>query len=69
MLTLTIKDEQASGSIDLTEDEAHALAQFVKRIGWSEFAQCSSNDNETHLIRAGVAKLQSALAQAGFGPR
>lgn len=46
-----------------------ALAEFVKRVGWSEFRSNAVDDDEAYLIREGVEKLQDALAQKGFAPR
>jgi dissimilatory sulfite reductase (desulfoviridin) alpha/beta subunit len=53
----------------LGEDDAWALAQFVKRIGWSEFRALAVDDEEAHRIRSGVDALQRALAEAGVAPR
>jgi len=55
--------------LEATPAEALALAQFVKRVGWVEFRQNAVDDDEAYLIRAGVAKLQSALAEHGYSPR
>ena len=58
-------------TIELRLVEAHALAlaQFVKRVGWSEFRTNAVNDVEAYEIRAAVDVLQRALAEAGFAPR
>jgi hypothetical protein len=53
----------------LGEDEAFALAQLVKRIGWTEMRALSVDEQETYAMRAAVTKLQRALAAAGFAPR
>lgn len=55
--------------VSLTEDEALALAQFVKRVGFSEMRQNATDDEEAYLIRAGIDALQKSLAAAGFAPR
>ena len=44
-------------------------AQFVKRVGWSEFRANAVDDDEAREIRAAVDALQRALAEAGFAPR
>ena len=54
---------------ELSEAEALALAQFVKRVGWQEMRANAVDDDETYLIRDGINKLQEALADAGFSPR
>lgn len=56
-------------NIELTEIEAWELAQFVKRVGWSEFRGCAVDDSEAYLIRIAVYRLQVALGNAGFAPR
>lgn len=53
----------------MEEDEAWALAQFVKRAGWSEFRTCAVDDQEASEIRAAIDLLAKALADAGIAPR
>ncbi len=55
--------------LNINEQTAMALAQFVKRVGWQEFRQNAVDDAEAYLIGDGVAALQRALNQAGFAPR
>lgn len=54
---------------DLPEAEAMALAQFVKRLCWSDFRVCAVDDAEARTIRSAVDRLRRALRQAGFAPR
>lgn len=56
-------------NIELSESEAIALAQFVKRAGWHEFRGCAVDDEEAYLIRDAVYKAQNALAEIGYAPR
>jgi hypothetical protein len=59
-------------TVDLPPDEAMALAQLVKRLGYDDAERLSSRydgGHERDLMLAGVDKLQRALAEAGFGPR
>lgn len=56
-------------TLRLGEDTAWALAQFVKRVGWSEFRALAVDDEEVGQIRAGVDALQRALRDAGVAPR
>ena len=62
-------DNDTTHTIELHLVEAHALAQFVKRVGWSEFRVNAVDDAEASEIRAAVDALQRALAEAGFAPR
>lgn len=55
--------------VQLTEDEALALAQFVKRVGWSEWRANAIDDAETRLMREAFDRLQAGLKEAGFAPR
>ncbi|MFW1807623.1 hypothetical protein ACG9Z8_06500 [Acinetobacter ursingii] len=54
---------------NLTEDQTFALAQFVKRVGWSEIRVNAVNDDEAYLMRDSISKLQDALARIGYAPR
>lgn len=54
---------------DLDEAEAWALAQLVKRLGYSDCRSKADGDTEAHLMLEALAKLQSALADAGVSPR
>jgi hypothetical protein len=56
-------------SVDLTDDEAWEMAQLMKRIGWSEWRDLSTSDDEADLMRTGCSKVQHALAEAGYSPR
>lgn len=56
-------------TIELDQSQAMALAQFVKRVGWSEFRSNAVNDNEAYLIGDAIARLQSSLAENGYAPR
>ena len=56
-------------NLEINEEQAMALAQFVKRVGFSEFKANAVDENETYLIRDAVSKLQDALAQEGYAPR
>ncbi len=59
-------------TVDLPNDEAMALAQLVKRLGYDDAERLSSRydgGHERDLMLAGINKLQRALAEAGFAPR
>lgn len=55
--------------LDLNEDQTLALAQFVKRVGWSEIRQNAVDDEEAYLMRDAINELQRALARQGYNPR
>lgn len=56
-------------TFELLPDQAEALAQFVKRVGWAEMRACAVDDNEVYEIRAALAALAKGLAEAGHAPR
>lgn len=56
-------------SVSLTEVDALALAQFMKRVGWSDWRRNASDDVEAGEMRSACAQVQSGLAQVGFAPR
>lgn len=49
--------------------QAQALAQLVKRIGWTELRQNAQDDEEAYDMRNAVQELQNALASVGYEPR
>ena len=56
-------------AIEMEDNEAWELAQFVKRAGWDHFRSCAVNDDEAYVIRDAVVKFERALAEAGYAPR
>lgn len=70
--TLTVSQDSPSaspGHAELTETETWALAQSVKRVGWTEFRGNAADEAEAQQIRSAIDKLQQALAGAGVAPR
>ncbi len=58
--------------LELPADEAMALAQLVKRLGYDDCERLSSRydgGHERDLMLASIDKLQRALREAGFAPR
>ncbi len=53
----------------LTHDEAAALAQMFKRIGFSQCRALTETEEEAFLLRDGCDVLAKLLAQAGHAPR
>lgn len=61
--------EDVKITVVLTDSQAEALAQFVKRIGWSEIRQNATGDDEADKMRDGLGVLQKALQEVGYAPR
>ncbi|AXI59246.1 hypothetical protein DLD99_01780 [Pseudomonas kribbensis] len=55
-------------SEDLTNAETLALAQFIRRVGWFEFSAHAGSDEEAHLVKQAVDKLQTILSRSGYDP-
>ena len=58
--------------LDLPDDQAMALAQLAKRLGYDDAERLSSRydgGEERDAMWQGILKLQRALAEAGFAPR
>jgi hypothetical protein len=58
--------------VELPTDEAKALAQLVKRLGYDDAERLSSRydgGEERDAMLSGIGKLRRALAEAGFAPR
>jgi hypothetical protein len=62
-------DKQVSIDLQLSDTEAMALAQFVKRVGWTEVRANAASDQEGYDVRDALNLLQTALADAGYAPR
>lgn len=56
-------------TLQLNDDQALALAQFAKRVTWSDMRACAVDDQEAELIRSAVDQVARALAEIGYDPR
>ena len=54
---------------EMNEALAIAVAQFVKRVGFSEIRSNAVDDFEAYLIRDALDRVRIGLANAGFSPR
>lgn len=62
-------DYRVTVAVDLSPELALALAQFVKRVGWSEIRANAVDDQEADEMRTALEYLRDGLALAGFAPR
>lgn len=53
----------------LPPDEAEALAQFLKRVSFSDFRPLAYHDEEAYAMQAAAEHLRTALAEVGYAPR
>ena len=56
-------------SIELTEDQAWALAQYLKRIAYSDYRAHAASETEAWQMSDAGDALRLALAEAGVNPR
>ena len=64
-----MSDQQISVELLLDDAQALALAQLVKRIGWTEIRSLAVSDDEAYLMRDAVSEVAKALAAEGYAPR
>ena len=56
-------------TFELSQPEALALAQFVKRSLFQTYREFSADEEEAYLMLAAVERLRQGLADEGFSPR
>lgn len=61
--------ETASGQTALSEREALALAQFLKRLRFHQAREIAVDQDEAYTMIDATNKLARALADAGYDPR
>ena len=61
--------EAATFTVQIDDKLAQALAQFIKRVGWSEMRQNAVDDAEAYDMRDGLDQVRKALQEAGYDPR
>jgi hypothetical protein len=62
-------NDQVEVMMSLEPAQALALAQFVKRVGWTEIRQNAVDDDEAYEMRTALGFLANALREAGYAPR
>ena len=62
-------DADITFTVTLAPPEALALAQFLKRVGWTELRGNAIDDDEAYRMRGAFERVQKALAEVGFAPR
>lgn len=60
---------QVTVSVELEPDQALALAQFTKRLMFSDIRDCAISDEDAYVMVAAIERLQRSLEDAGFAPR
>jgi hypothetical protein len=55
--------------LDLTDDQLWALAQFLKRAGFSDYLGLAVDKDEARILLDAGEKLRAVLAELGYAPR
>jgi hypothetical protein len=56
-------------SVELSEAEAWAFAQFLKRAGHGDYRGFTRDDEEAYQMLYAAEKVRASLAEAGIAPR
>lgn len=56
-------------TVELSPAQAWALAQLLKRLGWSECRALAADDSEAYAMLDATECVRRGLADAGFAPR
>ena len=56
-------------TVELNAAQAWALAQLVKRIGWSDCRSLAEDDEQTRLMIQATDRVRAALAAVDYAPR
>jgi hypothetical protein len=62
-------EEPVTVRIELSAEQAWALAQLVKRIGWADCRSLAEDDEQTRQMIQATDRVRAALAAAGYAPR
>ncbi|MFZ5593701.1 MAG: DUF7706 family protein [Pseudomonadota bacterium] len=56
-------------TVELTEDQALAYAQFLKRVCFSDYRGCAADKDEAYRMVSAGEEIRAGLSSAGFAPR
>ncbi len=56
-------------TVELTEDQALAYAQFLKRVGFSDYMGNAVDKDEAYLMVSAGERILAVFASVGFSPR
>ena len=56
-------------TLEMTEQDAEAFSQFLKRIGLSDYQAKAQTTDEAYQMQDAGEKIRKTLAEYGFSPR
>jgi len=66
---MTTKPEEICLMVQFSDQDAWDLAQFLKRVGYSDFRSNAVDDEEAYRMLTAAEKVSRNLAAMGYGPR
>ncbi len=66
---MTSKPEEICLMVQLSDQDAWDLAQFLKRVGFAEFRSNAVDDDAAYRMQAAVEKIRRNLVAIGYDPR
>lgn len=55
--------------VELPDDQAWAFAEFLKRVGYSDYLPLAASEQEARAMQESGEKVRAALAEKGIAPR
>jgi hypothetical protein len=62
-------DNDVTVTVNLNDAQAWAFAEFLKRVGLSDYKGLSVNTEEAYSMLHAGEQIRKALAEAGYAPR
>ena len=56
-------------TVELSNDQALALAQLIKRIPLSDLRSNAQDEEEAYVMQGALQQVRKALSEQGFNPR
>ena len=64
-----MNNEPITISVELTNSQALALAQFLKRVTFDDFRRRALNEDDAYEMQSAAKQVREALVQVGYEPR
>jgi hypothetical protein len=61
-----MRDTPVELVLRLTDEEAAALAAFLRRAGYSEFRECAKDNGEAYRMLHAASELRASLGRVGY---
>jgi hypothetical protein len=68
-MKLPCTDETVTIVVELKKHEAHAYAQFLKRVCFNDYRIRAYDDDDAYMMKDAGISIRDVLAKNGFNPR